>query len=150
MGFLDRFRLDSARRFTEEGSARLEAAIEAVAASPSPAATRELHEALLASTLFLGVQQVPSGISETPSALEEDTPVSVLTSTNPVGATVLLAFTSPQQLAARNPALPWIALAAPEVLEMAAAGDGDGLVINPNGTRLDLSSRQVAALVKHS
>ncbi len=78
--------------------------------------------------------------------LEQDAPVSVLTSVNLQGQEVLLVFSDLESLRARNRTAAWITMSARDLLEQALAGHFAGIVINPAGSWVELSAEEMESL----
>ncbi|MEO8435565.1 MAG: SseB family protein [Pyrinomonadaceae bacterium] len=121
-------------------------AIRRVLNDPAQSNRQTLHQAFLNSKLLLGVQSLPTGISSFPTVLEDDTPVSVLTSVNPEGKEVLLVFSDVKSLRARNPSVGWIAMSGRDILEQALENHFAGIIINPAGSWIELSPEEMKSL----
>ena len=104
-------------------------------------------KALSEAILLLGVREVPSSIAPGANVVEEDTDVAVLESATPSGERVLFAFTSPDEVHARNPDVGIIGRPSRDVLQMVVDDDYDLLAIDPAGIVLELSRSDVARIL---
>jgi hypothetical protein len=122
-------------------------AIQRVVTDPSRSNRQVLYQALLRSHLFLGVQNPPEGLSGSPTTLKENTPFAMATSINPEGKEVLLTFSDRDSLNARNPSLGWAEMLAKDVLGIVVQNDLAGIVINPGGQWVELTSEEVKSVL---
>src|SRR5438876_9205883 len=136
----------SSEKLQSPSNPELVEAIQSVVAHPSQSNRQLLHQAFLNSKLLLGLQSLPKSISSFPTMLEQDTPVSVLTSVNPQGKEVLLVFSDLESLRARNRNVAWIAMSGRDILEQALAGHFAGIVINSAGSWVELSAEEMESL----
>lgn len=122
-------------------------AIQRVVAEPSAANRQSVFEVLLNSDLLLGVQQLPESLSTFPARLEEDTPMSMVTSTNSKGQLVLLAFTDRNSLHERHPGLGFIGMPARQVLELVITNHMSGLGVIAGSGWVEISAAEVMSIL---
>lgn len=82
-------------------------AIAQLNAKPDDAARIDLYRHLSDGLLLVAVAEVPDGIDVKGTVLQQDTPLSILTTLMPDGGTALLAFTDEESLRARAPGNPY-------------------------------------------
>ena len=117
-----------------EGADDVEDAIDALAEDPNEQKRVDLYVALQSSMLYLGTAQVPEAWKNGGTQqLDEATPIQMLTSSTKDGGTVLLAFTSLEEVQRSAPGTHVFAMRAVEVLRLVASGAYAGLVLNPGG-----------------
>lgn len=104
-------------------------------------------QALSEAILLLGVREVPSSIASGANIVEEDIDVAVLESATPSGDRVLFAFTTPDEVHARNPDVGIIGRPSRDVLQMVIDDEYDLLAIDPAGIVLELSRSDVARVL---
>jgi hypothetical protein len=131
---------------TLEAQESLRAAVAACARSTDPRTLAALEGAMSNALLFLGARELPSSIAPGPNVLDEDTEVANLESSTPSGDRVLFAFTTPDEVHARNPDLAIIGRPSKDVLEMVVENEFDLLAIDPAGVVLELSRADVARM----
>ena len=143
------FKRNSPEKSQSPSNPDLVEAIQCVVTDPSQSNRDLFYQAFLNSKLLLGLRSLPESLSSFPTVLEQDAPVSVLTSVNPQGKEVLLVFSDLESLRARNRTAAWIAMSARDILEQAVAGHYAGIVINPAGSWVELSSEEIESLTTH-
>jgi hypothetical protein len=94
----------------------------------------------------VGLQSLPEDLPRVPDAVERDTPISILTSTNADGDEVLPVFSDLDSLKARNPRIPWVAMPAKGILELVLENEFAGIAINPAVTWVELSLEEIKSL----
>ena len=102
-------------------------------AKPDDAARIDFYRHLADGLLLVAVDQVPDGIDVNGTVLQEDTPLSVLTTPMPDGGTALLAFTDVDSLRARIPDTPYVGMHSRDLLEVVIDRGYDALIINAAG-----------------
>ncbi len=116
-----------------EGADDVEDAIERLVAEPTDANRIELYVALQKAKLYLAAANLPEDWNAGGRGLDRDTPIQVLTSSAQDGTTVMLAFTSVEELQKGSAGAPSFAMDALEILRLVASGNYSGLVVNPRG-----------------
>jgi hypothetical protein len=90
---------------------------------------------------------LPEGIGMTPQTLAQDSPVTMLTSTDSSGGVVLLAFTDEATLHERIPECPYLTLPARQVLDIVLRDGYTELVINPAGAWASVPRADIQRIV---
>lgn len=115
-----------------EGADEVEDAIERLVAEPTEPNRVDLYIALQKSRLYLAAVNLPADASAR-SAESQSTPVQILTASAPDGSTVVLAFTSVEELHKGASGTPSFVMRGVDVLRLVAEGPYSGLVVNPRG-----------------
>lgn len=142
MGFFDRF-----RRQDDGSLADFVSIVRRAVEQRSPETFAAFQAALGTTTLLLATANLPPGAGETPTALEEDAVVSVLSTTNGDGETFVLAFTTPEQLQARTPGTPFVGMSAEDALRLGLNESYAGVVIDPAGRWIELRRETIQTLL---
>jgi hypothetical protein len=125
----------------------LAAAIEALTERRTAQTQAAFEKALSEAILLLGVRELPSGLGPGANVLEDDVEVAVLESATPSGSRVLFAFTSPEEVHARNREVGIMGRPSRDILQMVLDDGYDLLAIDPAGIVLELTRADVASLL---
>ena len=116
-----------------DGAAAVSRAIESLTREPTESNRVDLYVALQKAMLYLAALNVPAEWKAGTREVDETTPIQMLTSAARDGSTLLLAFTSVEEVQKSAPGAPCFAMRAVDVLRLVADGAYSGLVLNPGG-----------------
>jgi hypothetical protein len=118
-----------------EGADEVEEALEDLVEEPSDENRLDLYVALQTSLLYLAAQPAPSEPGDAPRA-DEARQIQMLVMPAPDGGTLLIAFTSVEEVRKTRPADPAVGVRALDVLRAVVGGKHAGVVLNPSSHRV--------------
>jgi hypothetical protein len=114
-----------------EGAAAVAEALEDLVEEPTESNRVDFYVALQKATLYIAAGELPPGWGAGEQTLDKNTPIQMLTSSAQDGSTVLLAFTSIDEVQKTAANAPCFAMRAVDILRLVASGTYSGLVVNP-------------------
>lgn len=145
MGMFDFFRRKEPDATPQ--NSELLAALKIERMAPSPATRANLLRVLGRSTVCVAVRELPPELSgKGPIVLQEDVPLTFLTSTNREGQPMALVFSDHQQVQARESGAASIVMSATQAASLALRNGNTGMVINPSGDWAELTRAEVEQL----
>ena len=126
----------------------LHRALEKLARIPTRESREALYRVLTQGWLRVAVKEVPPGLLGGPHVLEKELQMTMLTSQDPGGSQMVLAFTDAVGVQKRSPGSPWIAVTSRSLLEYVLAWGYGGLVLNPEGPWASIPAGDIREILR--
>jgi hypothetical protein len=124
------------------------AAVQQLSLTPDEATQNDFYRNLSQGYLLLAVSEVPVAIETNRGILQEDTSLTILTTTMPNGGTAILAFTDIESVHGYAPGKSHVAMRSPDVLEAVIDEGYDALIVNAAGPWAVVPREDVLRILK--